>query len=114
MLIRFAAKFLSAVNFIAAIKTFRLKSCKPWFDVGVLNVIQNRDKHYRKFQESGKETDKGKFKCAQLFIKKLFNNTKAIYYEEKTAENENDTDKIWQPLKPLVMPSEGVGGNLKY
>ena len=39
---------------------------------------------------------------------------KAIYYEEKTAENENDTDKLWQTLKPLVMPSEGVGGNLKY
>ena len=44
---------------------------KPWFDVDVLNAIQNRDKHYKKFKQLGNVTDKDNFKYAKLSLKKL-------------------------------------------
>ena len=43
---------------------------KPWFNIDILNAIQNRDNHYKKFKRSGKEIDKGNFKCAKLLLKK--------------------------------------------
>ena len=45
----FVTKFLSVIDFVAPIRTLRVKSnTKPWFDTNVLNAIRNRDKHYRK------------------------------------------------------------------
>ena len=44
----FVSKFLSAVDSVSLIRTLKLKSnTKPWFDIGVLNAIRNRDKHRR-------------------------------------------------------------------
>ena len=31
---------------------------KPWFDIDVLSAIRNRNKHCKKFEQSGKEIDK--------------------------------------------------------
>ena len=54
----FVATFLSAVDSVSSIWTLRVKSnIKPWFDIDVLNAIWNRDKHYKKFKQSGRETD---------------------------------------------------------
>ena len=55
----FITKFLSAVDSVSPIRTLRVKSnTKPWFDIDVLNAIQNRDKLYKKFEQSGREIDK--------------------------------------------------------
>ena len=68
----FVTKFLSAVDFVLPIRTLRVKSnTKPWFDIDVLNSIQNRNKHYKNFKQSGRETDKDNFKYARLSLKKL-------------------------------------------
>ena len=65
----FVTKFLSVIDFVAPIRTLGAKSgTKPWFDIDVLNAIRNSDKHNRKFKQSGKETDKGTFKCANLLL----------------------------------------------
>ena len=55
----FVTSFLSEINFVAPIRTLRVKSItKTRFDIDVLNAIRNCDKHYRKFNRSGKEIDK--------------------------------------------------------
>ena len=43
---------------------------KPWFDIDVLDDIQNCDKYYKQFKWSGKETDNSNFKSAKLLLKK--------------------------------------------
>ena len=78
-------RFLSAVDSVSPIRTLRVKSnTKPWFDIDVLNAIQNRDKHCKKFKWSGRETDKGNFKYARLSLKKIINKKK-LYFGEKIA-----------------------------
>ena len=68
----FVTKFLFAVDSVSPIRTLRVKSnIKPWFDIDVLIAIWNRDKHYKKFKQSGRETDKDNFKYARLSLKKL-------------------------------------------
>ena len=68
----FVTKFLSAVDSVLPIRTLRVKSnTKPWFDIDVLNSIRNRNKHYKNFKQSGRETDKDNFKYARLSLKKL-------------------------------------------
>ena len=66
MLIRtFFTTFLSVVDFVAPIKSFRVKSNnKPWFNV--LNPICNHEQNYKKSKQSGKEIDKGNFRCPKL------------------------------------------------
>ena len=77
----FVTEFLSAVDSVSPTRTSRVKSnTKPWFDIGVLNAFWNRDKHYKKFKQSGKETDKDNFKYANLSLKKL---RKKFYFAEK-------------------------------
>ena len=68
---KFVTKFLSAIDSISPIRTLRVKSyTKPWFDIDALNAIRNRHKHYKKFKQSGKGTDKDNFKYAKFSLKK--------------------------------------------
>ena len=67
----FITKILSAVDSISPIRTLRVKfNTKPSFDIDVLNAIRNRDKHYKTFKQSGRETDKDNFKYAKHSLKK--------------------------------------------
>ena len=59
---------------------------KPWFEIDFL----------RKFlTSSGNEIDEGNFKCAKLLLKKVVNNKEKLYFEEKTAENTDNPNKLW-------------------
>ena len=78
-----------------------------WFDTDVLNVIQNRDKHYRRFKGSGKKIGKGNFNFVKLLFSKISNNKKKNFYEEKIAENKNNLKKLSRILKSLSMHSIG-------
>ena len=53
----FVSKFLQKVDSVRPIRTIR-----------ILNPIQNRDKHYKKLKQSGKETDKDNFKNARFLL----------------------------------------------
>ena len=81
----FISKFLSAVDSVSPIRILRVKSnTKPWFDIDVLNAIRrNHDKHYKKFKQSGSDTDKNNFKHAKFSLKKIINRKKKLYFEEK-------------------------------
>ena len=47
----FVTKILFEVDFVAPIKTLRVKSnTNYWFDIDVLNATGNRDKQYKKFK----------------------------------------------------------------
>ena len=72
----FTSKYLHAVNSISPIRTIRVKSkTKPWFDVDVLNTMQNLDKHFKKLKLSSKEIEK-------------------LYTEEKITENKKNTKEL--------------------
>ena len=77
----FVTKFLSVIDFVAPIRTLRVKSNTK---------ARNRDKHYRKVKHSGKEIGKRNFKCAKLLLQKVINNKKKLCFEEKIAENRNN------------------------
>ena len=51
---------------------------KPWFDIEALNAIRDRDEHYKKFKQSGKETDEGNLKYVKLSLKKLLRRRKTL------------------------------------
>ena len=40
----------------------------PIRTIGVLNPIKNRDKYYKKFNQSGKETDQDNFKNTRFLF----------------------------------------------
>ena len=67
---------------------------KPWFDIDVLNPIRNHDKHYKKIKQSDKEIDKDNFRYLKLSLKKIINNKKKLYGEEKIEENVNPKE-LW-------------------
>ena len=43
---------------------------KAWFDINVLNTIQIRNKHYKKW--SSKEIDKDNLKQAEFLLKNIY------------------------------------------
>ena len=103
----FITKFLSAVDSVSPVRILRVKSnTKSWFNIDTLNAIRNRDKHYKKFKQSGRETEKNNFKYAKLSLKKIINHKKKLYLEEKIAENKNNPKELWRTLKSLGMPSK--------
>ena len=60
-------KFISVIDFVAPIKTLRVKfNTEPRFDINLLNASRNRKNHYKPFKRPGKETDKRNFKCEKL------------------------------------------------
>ena len=48
----------------------------PIRTIGVLNPIKNRDKYYKQFNQSGKETDQDNFKNTRFLFLKNMNNKK--------------------------------------
>ena len=70
-------------------------------------VFKNHDKYYKKFKQSGRETDKDNFKYAKLSLKKLLFIRKELYFGENIAENKNNPKELWRTLKSLGMPSKG-------
>lgn len=72
----FASKYLHVVDSISPIRTIRVKSkSKRWFDIDVLNTIQDLDKYYTKLKLSSKEIEK-------------------LYFEEKITENKKNAKEL--------------------
>lgn len=64
------------VDSISPIRTIRVKSkSKRWFDIDVLNTIQDLDKYYTKLKLSSKEIEK-------------------LYFEEKITENKKNAKEL--------------------
>ena len=91
----FVNKFLSGVDSVVRIRILRVKfNIKPWFDIDVLNDIRNRDKHYKKFEESDKKNDKGTFKNSKFLLKKLLTIRKDFTFNKKIIENLRNPRKL--------------------
>lgn len=74
----YTTNFLDAVNSVAPIKTIRVKyNTQPRFNIDILNAIQNRGNHDKKFRQSGKEINKDDFK----------NDRKIIYFIRKKEQS---------------------------
>ena len=76
---------MSVIDF-NRVRTLNVKSnTKPWFEIDFL-------KKFLTF--SGNVIDEGNFKCAKLLLKKVVNNMEKLYFEEKTAENTDNPNKL--------------------
>ena len=68
----FVYRFVEAINFISLSRKIRVKvNSKPWFDNQIVSAIQRRDKFYKNFKHSGRETDQDSFKVAKLHLLKM-------------------------------------------
>ena len=87
----FVTKLLSVIGFVTPIKTLSVKSnTKPWFDIDFLNANN----------QARKMTNAILLKCAnskgaKFFLKKVINDKKNLYLEEKIAENKNNPKELW-------------------
>ena len=74
----------------------KLDSVSPTRTIRALNPIQDDDKYYERFKQSGKETDKDNLKNARFLPLKIMNNkTKLYLLEEKNDENKSNIKEIW-------------------
>ena len=96
----FIYRFVEAINFIAPSKKIRVKSnSKPWFDNQIVSAIQRRNKLYKKFKNSGLETDEDNFKVAKMHLQKMIVKKKKPYFEEELGKNRNKPKELWKTLK---------------
>lgn len=80
---------LSAVNSVPPIRTLKVKSTtKPWFDIDVLNAVQNCDKNHKTFSRSGKGIDNDNFEKVKFYLKKLLTVKKLITTKTSKSKNE--------------------------
>ena len=79
---------------------------KPGFDNQIVLAIQRRDKLYKKFKQSGLETDKHNFKVAKMHLQKMILKKKKSYFEEELGKNRNKPKELWKTLKSLGLSSD--------
>ena len=95
------------IDEIAPWKTRRVKvDSKEWFDNFVSEVINNRDKLFKKFKESRLPLDQENYKKACYKIKKLIAEEKRNYFETKLTENIGKRKELWKTLKALGLPNK--------
>ena len=103
----FSEKFVSLVNKIAPIKSFRVKGyTEDWFDGEINESIKDRDKLLRKYKKTKLETDYECYKAARNKSKNLIKSKKISFYEETIRENTGNSKKIWGTLKSLGLPNK--------
>ena len=103
----FTYRFLGVINFIAPGKKVIVKSnSKPWFDNQIMPAIQRRDKLYKKFKQSGLETDKDNVKVAKMHLQKMIMRKTKSYFEEEVDNNRNKRKELWKGLKSLGLSSD--------
>ena len=79
---------------------------KPGFDNQIVSAIQRRNKLYKKFKQSGLETDKDNFKVAKMHLQKMILKKKKSYFEEELGKNRNKPKELWKTLKSLGLCSD--------
>ena len=79
---------------------------KPWFDNQIVSAIQRQDKLYKKFKNSGLETDKDNFEFAKLHLQKMILKKKKSYFEDELCKNWNKPKELWKTLKSLGLSSD--------
>ena len=102
----FINRFVGAINSIAPSKKIRVKAnSEPWFDNQIVSAIQRRDKLYKKFKNSGLETDNN-FEVAKMHLQKTIMKKKKSNFEEELGKNRNKPKKLSKTLKSLGLSSE--------
>ena len=79
---------------------------KPGFDNQIVSAIQRRDKLYKKFKQSGLETDQDNFKVAKMHLQKMILKKKKSYFEEELGKNRNKPKELLKTLKSLGLSSD--------
>ena len=98
----FVTKFLSAVDSVSPIKTFKVNcNSKPCFGIDFVNAIRNRYKHYKNFKQSGRTADMDNFKHAKLSCEKLLMRRKNFAVRKNSqkiraiSKNSDELQKLW-------------------
>ena len=103
----FIYRFVGAINSIAPSKKIRVKvNSEPWFDNQIVSAIQRRDKLYKKFKNSGLETDKNNFEVVKMHLQKTILKKKKSNFEEELGKNRNKPKERWKTWKSLSLSSD--------
>ena len=110
----FIYRFAEAIIFIEPSKRIRVKAnSEPWFNSQIVSAIQRRDKLYKNFKHSGRETDKDNFKVTKMHLQEMILRKKKSCFEEEIGKNRNKPKELWKALEPLGLSSE-EGDNQKF
>ena len=80
-------RFVEAIYFIVPAKRIRIKA--------IFSAIQRWDKLFKKFKNSGFETDKENFKVAKMQLQKMMiPKKKKSYFEDVLAKDRNKPEEL--------------------
>ncbi len=87
---------------VAPVKEVRLKQrTEPWFDMEILNLIQERDKLLYQFKKTNDAVLYSEYKKLRNKTQNEINKAKSAFYAAKVEENKNQPKKLWATLKTL-------------
>ena len=84
-------------------KRVKRKVQPKWFNAEILKGIKARDKLLKKARKSQAEGDWNAFKQAKNGVTHLIKITKQSYFRDKFNENKNNSRKLWNLIKCLII-----------
>lgn len=92
---------LDLFNKFAPVKTIRVKhKYNPWITGEISNLIQQRDKAWKKYAKTKDQADQQAFKNIRNRCKQEIRNAKLRYYHA-TFDNSHSTKDMWKNIKNL-------------
>lgn len=103
----------SCIDTLAPIKLVSVNSgCLPWYDAEVRGLTRDRDRYYRLFRASlgieQRDLYWNLYKKLRNQVVNLLRYKKSNYYRGKIQSCLNNSKRMWQTLKTLVKPVNGL------
>ena len=103
----FIQKVMAVIDNLAPSKNKRIKgTSQDWFDVQIIEKINERDNLFKKFKKSPLHVDKDNNKEARNEVQKLIRTKKKAYFESKLTENIGKSKELCKNLKSLGLKFE--------
>ena len=84
-----------------SVKTKAYSTSKDWFDVEIMEKINERDKVFKKLKKSCLHDDEDNYKQARNELEKLIRTKKKAYFEIKLTQNIGKSKELCRSLKSL-------------
>ena len=79
------------------------KNQPKWFNTDILKELKMRDNLLKKARRSNSDNDWALNKQAKYNVLSLITKTKQAYFNNKINENKNNSRKLWNLIKRLMM-----------
>ena len=109
----FIQKVIAVIDNLAPSKNKRITgTSQNWFDAEIIEKISDRDKLFKKIENSRLHVDKYNHKEARNEVQKLIRTKKKAYFESKLTENIGKPKELWNFLKSLGLKFESSISNI--